>query len=275
MKKIPTSKWKHDFETYINSIPFYYIQPLSKALKRYGVSTNAIPDHLDGNLPYPIVSKLKNLKQASKKESNRWRAILSSESDESNSVTSQQNQFGKRDRSNISKSATPNRSDSNTPDKNQTNKNIFEIPREDLLNRIQRMRAHVFSKDNSTSIEAKHNVPIAQMGNYQDVMMKREILRDINELDESKKRPIFGNPYRNEKTPPRLSANNIVDEAESATGGEQARDTPKQKSPPKLKKENTNPLIEGLFSDSSDSPKESTSKPNNTEEVSIIYFIFI
>lgn len=41
-------------------------------------------------------------------------------------------------------------------------------------------------------------MPIGQMGNYQDVLTKRETLRDV--LDEDKtKRPMFGNPFRLEK----------------------------------------------------------------------------
>ena len=45
---------------------------------------------------------------------------------------------------------------------------------------------------------AKHRVPISEMGNYHEVLMKREELRDVDE--ENKRRPpLFGNPFRTEK----------------------------------------------------------------------------
>ena len=119
-------------------------------------------------------------------------------------------------------------------------KNAFDIKRGDLLDRIQRMRTHVFTKDSYSTEEAKHNVPISQMGNFQDTMMKREVLRDVFEVEDSRKRPIFGNPYRNDKSP-RVGSNNIIDEAE--TGGDSPRRPKSKESNNKAK----NPLIAGLF----------------------------
>jgi hypothetical protein len=82
--------------------------------------------------------------------------------------------------------------------------------------------------------EAKHNVPIGQMGNYHEALMKQEVLRDLNEDDDFRKRPIFGNPYRNDKSPPP-----IIDEAELKFN---------KPDPKKRPGSPVNPLISGLFS---------------------------
>jgi hypothetical protein len=44
--------------------------------------------------------------------------------------------------------------------------------------------------------EAKHSVPVSVMGNYHEVLKKKEILREVDEDDERKARmPLFGNPF--------------------------------------------------------------------------------
>ena len=60
--------------------------------------------------------------------------------------------------------------------------------------------------------EAKHALPIGLMGNYQEALTKREYLRDLNDDDDLKKRPIFGNPYGNDKRP--KFSTNLIDEDE-------------------------------------------------------------
>ena len=98
LKYQPTLKWRQDFESYLASVPSYYLPllrngtyslspslPLSliyafhsslrgrerrasiliytTAMKRFGVMTTVIPDHLDGGLSYTLSNSMKKLKQ--------------------------------------------------------------------------------------------------------------------------------------------------------------------------------------------------------------------
>ena len=41
----------------------------------------------------------------------------------------------------------------------------------------------------------KHCIPISQMSNYHETLMKRPSLREIDEDSEKNRRPLFGNPF--------------------------------------------------------------------------------
>jgi hypothetical protein len=79
-----------------------------------------------------------------------------------------------------------------------TYKNAFDISRSQLLNQISKLKDSIFKKKANEDDVSRHNVPIAQMGNYQEVLMRREVLRDVMD-DDKVKRPMFGNPFRLDK----------------------------------------------------------------------------
>ena len=219
MMKMPSIRWKQEFDAYLNSIPPYYAQPLSKALKRFGFGFNPVPDHMDGALPYAIMGKMKGIKIQSKKEMNRWNTAIR----EANVPTAPVGSGA------LFTSPKPHEKAKSyaqvaLPSVTEDLKSVFEISRESLLDSFQRTRSAAHSQDLQGGLDKKHNMPIAIMGNYQDTMLKREFLRNVN--DDSKKRPLFGNPYRNEKSPARIVANNFVDEAES---GDKAAEAPQEK----------------------------------------------
>eukprot|EP01135_Chromosphaera_perkinsii_P003801 Nk52_evm47s255 gene=Nk52_evmTU47s255 len=99
-------------------------------------------------------------------------------------------------------------------------RNAFDIGRGDLLSQLQRMKANflspVYRNFNLEDEDLKHNVPIGQMGDYQEAIKKRQPLRDAIDED-SGTRPLFGNPFRNEK---RMMQ---IDEADEATQGQQKK----------------------------------------------------
>ena len=129
---------------------------------------------------------------------------------EKGSLSSDQNGSGS------SSTSSADFTDSSMPIMQPQFKNVFDLPRNQLLDQIQRIRAHVFVRDSidpsssltpsssSSDLEMAHQIPIAQMGNYQDALNKREILRSLTDDDDLRKRPIFGNPYRNDKVSPLL-----------------------------------------------------------------------
>lgn len=73
-------------------------------------------------------------------------------------------------------------------------RNAFDLPRDALLTHIERLRAHIFQPTaRHGDDEARHNIPVSVMGNYQETVRKRGDLREINEDDERRARmPLFG-----------------------------------------------------------------------------------
>ena len=150
-------------------------------------------------------------------------------------------------------------------------KPLFTVSRDQLIARVQRMRGHVFTSESHTHEEAKHNMPIGIMGNYQDVMMKRELMRDVNE--DANKRPIFGNPYHKAGKPQeRHVANNIIDEAETTDKMTDEVPVPKDTKPGSAPPSSSsggstgprNPLIAAFFGDSAEpapTPENQSSPP--------------
>ncbi|KAN0045544.1 hypothetical protein ACTA71_005922 [Dictyostelium dimigraforme] len=77
-------------------------------------------------------------------------------------------------------------------------RNVFDIGRNQLLIQLDKMKDHIFKKKTQKD-ETKHHLPISQMGNYHETIGKRETLRDIDD-DKKPNTPLFGNPYRKEKS---------------------------------------------------------------------------
>lgn len=113
----------------------------------------------------------------------------------------------------------------------QTFRNPFDIDREDLIDKIQQMRANFLQ--NPAKIKYKdedqmHSLPIAQMGNYQDYLKKRPA--PLREIESSPVRQhMFGNPFKIDKK------GMMVDEADIDIGG-----SPRKKPPMFI---NNGPLI--------------------------------
>jgi integrator complex subunit 6 len=81
-------------------------------------------------------------------------------------------------------------------------RNPFDIPRRDLIDEISRMRDNFFKLPtcniNLLSKDAGHSLPIAEMGNYQDYLKRREA--PLRELEPTNVRQhMFGNPYKRDK----------------------------------------------------------------------------
>lgn len=71
------------------------------------------------------------------------------------------------------------------------------MDRKDLLSNLEKSRKQFFEKKPEQD-ENRYTVPISEMGNYHEILLKRETLREID--DEKAPGPIlFGNPFRREK----------------------------------------------------------------------------
>ena len=61
-KAKPTLKWLQSFESYLKTMPPYYLGPLKKAVRMMG-APNLIADNVEYGLSYSVISYLKKLSQ--------------------------------------------------------------------------------------------------------------------------------------------------------------------------------------------------------------------
>merc|ERR1719378_1627256 len=80
-------------------------------------------------------------------------------------------------------------------------KNVFDVRRADLLTHLWDMRSHLLGKTLEAG-DSRHHQEIGAMGNYHVALSKRRAtaLRSVDEEDDGKSRPIFGNPYKQDKS---------------------------------------------------------------------------
>ncbi|KAF9428483.1 Integrator complex subunit 6 [Podila epigama] len=217
--RTPNNDWLRDFSEYLSHTPSYYHTPLRNALRRMNIN-NAMPTD-QGALNQVIQRQLNKNKTLAKAELERLQAT---------------EKVDTIDRLQLRKKALPGnpfdalRSNSinilddlkrpffkvlQTSTTAQTNMNptlngsllTFPPPRFDGT-----------AMDTAMDSDDLHSLPIADMGIYQDRMLKlqQESLRDPFRDEESVKslqRTMFGNPYKQEKKPP------IDEEEEQASSG--------------------------------------------------------
>ena len=115
--------------------------------------------------------------------------------------------------------------------------NPFNIPRANLLVHLRRMRLALLGQEKAARVDKRfesrhdrttHSVPIADMGKFQEVLMRRAAqgeaapLRDpLLDSDDllRRNRTQFGNPFRKGDKGLNLASDEIEGEAEAATGG--------------------------------------------------------
>ncbi|KAH3757863.1 integrator complex subunit 6 [Pelomyxa schiedti] len=174
-------QWRHQFETYLQSVPSYYIPFLKTAIKRLGLPP-VIPDHVDGALNPNVTKCLKIMKTTAEEEMVNFR--------KQKEIINSQRSF-----------------EMGSSDSTQSFHNAFYISRQSLLSSIEHLQDKLFGKPSVRDV-SKHRVSIEQMGNYQEVLQHREVLRPIDdEAERRNRKPFFGNPYR-------VSSKQIVDEAD-------------------------------------------------------------
>lgn len=228
-------KWRQQFEAYIKTMPPYYAGPLRRALARMG-APNLVPDTMDNNLSYTVITYLKKLKNQAKVEMDRLIASVGQkvplndgikvDSRTKTSILQRKdfNQLLQNVGGNI-QSLKQELTDFNTftmavSDPSilpQYYRNPYDIPRSRLLDQISRMKMNFLQKSYSNTKlvdhDQMHNVPIQQMGNYQDYLKKQPPL--LRELENQPSRVhMFGNPFK-------VKNFNMVDEADEANFGQQ------------------------------------------------------
>jgi hypothetical protein len=72
---VPSQAWKISFDAYIRNLPYYYVNPLRLALKQMSIQ-NAVPDQVDGTVPFQLLQHIKKLTTTVKMETDRFEELM-------------------------------------------------------------------------------------------------------------------------------------------------------------------------------------------------------
>uniref|UniRef100_A0AAV2ML05 Integrator complex subunit 6 n=1 Tax=Knipowitschia caucasica TaxID=637954 RepID=A0AAV2ML05_KNICA len=236
----PNLKWRQAFESYLKTMPPYYMLPLKKAMRMMG-APNLIADTLDCGLSYSVISYLKKLSQQAKMESDRLIVSVGKKAPQETGIKVKNHSSAlslahRRDFKELLQGITgegPLRiSDINFKEfagfqigflnkevKPQAYRNAYDIPRRNLLDQLTRMRSNLLRTSQKLirgqDEDYLHSIPVAQMGNYQEYLkMMPSPLREIDP-DQPKRLHTFGNPFKQDKK------GMMIDEADEFVAGPQ------------------------------------------------------
>ncbi|KFP68521.1 Integrator complex subunit 6, partial [Cariama cristata] len=239
-KAKPTLKWRQAFESYLKTMPPYYLGPLKKAVRMMG-APNLIADNVEYGLSYSVISYLKKLSQQAKIESDRVIGSVGKKVAQETGIKVRSRSHNlsmahRNDFQHLLQGITgeiPHRPlDLNMKEyagfqiallnkdlKPQTFRNAYDIPRRNLLDQLTRMRSNLLKSTQKflkgQDEDQVHSVPIAQMGNYQEYL--KQVPSPLRELDPDQPRRLhtFGNPFKLDKK------GMMIDEADEFVSGPQ------------------------------------------------------
>ncbi|XP_058147626.1 integrator complex subunit 6-like isoform X9 [Dasypus novemcinctus] len=238
----PNLKWRQAFDSYLKTLPPYFLLPLKKALRMMG-APNLISDNLDCGLSYSVISYLKKLSQQTKLESERILASVGKKPPQEIGIKVKNHSGGgvslthsknfRKLLKEITGETAPRLADLNTKEfagfqvgllnkdlKPQTYRNAYDIPRSGLLDQLTRMRSNLLRTHKfivGQDEDSLHSVPVAQMGNYQEYLKTlASPLREIDP-DQPKRLHTFGNPFKQDKK------GMMIDEADEFVAGPQSK----------------------------------------------------
>ncbi|KAF2899520.1 hypothetical protein ILUMI_06655 [Ignelater luminosus] len=222
----PTNEWRTQFQNYMRTLPAYYAAPLRRAITRMGapvaLSQTLIPESAENCLSYSVLSYLKRLKNQAKSEYDR----LCNEILQRQTNNAAKNNYSAPEQIRIISRVTLKKElishpllvdkfssqrdqlmeQSNmfiaTVDKERPTisfKNPFDIPRDRLMEQVDRMRNNFVQSDwIALDHDTAHSLPISQMGNYQEYLKKQTPqLREIESVPV--RQHMFGNPFKIDK----------------------------------------------------------------------------
>ncbi|KAJ8015097.1 hypothetical protein DPEC_G00022600 [Dallia pectoralis] len=238
----PNLKWRQAFEMYLKTMPPYFLLPLKKALRMMG-APNLISDNMDCGLSYSVISYLKKLSQQAKVESDRLIVSVGKKAPQetgikvknhSNTLSLAHRNDFKQLLKGISGEMPLRLTDINFKEfsgfqiallnkdlKPQAYRNAYDIPRQNLLDQLTRMRSNLLRTTQKLirgqDEDYLHSIPVAQMGNYQEYLkMMPSPLREIDP-DQPKRLHTFGNPFKQDKK------GMMIDEADEFVTGPQSK----------------------------------------------------
>ncbi|KAL7031953.1 hypothetical protein ACKWTF_007180 [Chironomus riparius] len=226
----PTSEWINKFASYVKNIPQYYCPFLRKALAMinipYQLLQYILPESLDSYLSPTVANQLKQMKNMAKQEQENLCMRVFKQLKQPR-MPYHQHETVKLNCGQPIKTAElvkhPMLRDTfqkihgeisifdnfniivptlTSVQSTKNYRNPFDIPRRDLIDEIARMRDNFFRVSSSNLIllskDAGNSLPIAEMGNYQEYLKRRET--PLRELEPTNVRQhMFGNPYKRDK----------------------------------------------------------------------------
>ncbi|CAG0882627.1 unnamed protein product [Cyprideis torosa] len=208
----PPREWRVQFDNYVRSMPSYYMGPLKKALNRMGCG-HLLMDVQEPGLSYTVANYLKKVKAMAKQEQERQtqEAIIAREAQYqtdsvrkltinpktrllSHPALAQIPKFKALTEGNVP-TDFPLVIPSENTERCKTRsvdplRHPYEIPRSAILATLARHNAQQHLID----VDAVHNVPISQMGNYQDYSKRVPPLREVE--TPAHRSHMFGNPFK-------------------------------------------------------------------------------
>ncbi|XP_066879193.1 integrator complex subunit 6-like isoform X2 [Kogia breviceps] len=199
----PNVKWRQAFESYLKTLPPYYL--LTK------LESERILASVGKKPPQEIGIKVKNHSGGgvSLTHNKNFRKLLKEIIGETTSRLAELNtkEFAGFQVGLLNKDLKP-----------QTYRNAYDIPRRGLLDQLTRMRSNLLKTHKfivGQDEDSLHSVPVAQMGNYQEYLKTlASPLREIDP-DQPKRLHTFGNPFKQDKK------GMMIDEADEFVTGPQ------------------------------------------------------
>ncbi|KAK4886209.1 hypothetical protein RN001_002480 [Aquatica leii] len=221
----PTNEWRTQFQNYMRTLPAYYAAPLRRAITRMGapvaLAQTLIPESAENCLSYSVLTYLKRLKNQAKSEYDRLcgEILQRQTSNTLKSIYNAPEQIRVISRVMLKKELVshPLLVDKFTSQRDQlldqgsfittidkdrptiSFKNPFDIPRDRLIEHVDRMRKNFVRSDwVAIDHDAAHSLPISQMGNYQEYLKKQT--PQLREIESAPVRQhMFGNPFKIDK----------------------------------------------------------------------------
>lgn len=209
LKLKPNKSWQDRFDNYLKSIPVYYYAPLRRVLSKKGLQ-HLIPESLENCLSPAIQSYLKKVKSQAKAQFDQVCAHPTLRNDYIPLVKRTESLNENKDFMEWLHNMDANKSEFI---KNQINdfanfqlyvresklKNYFrnpgEIPRECLIETLQKMRLNFFQINKHPDPDEAHSISIHDMGNYHDYLKNQT--PPLRELEAQMVRQhMFGNPFK-------------------------------------------------------------------------------
>ncbi|XP_067404138.1 integrator complex subunit 6-like isoform X4 [Emydura macquarii macquarii] len=198
----PNLKWRQAFDSYLKTMPPYYL--LTK------IESERIIGSVGKKVPQETGIKVKNNSSGlSLVHSRDFKQLLQGITGDSPLRLAEMNvkEFAGFHIGLLNKDLKP-----------QAFRNAYDIPRRSLLDQLTRMRTNLLKTHKlilGQDEDCLHSVPVAQMGNYQEYLkMMPSPLREIDP-DQPKRLHTFGNPFKQDKK------GMMIDEADEFVTGPQ------------------------------------------------------
>lgn len=217
----PTREWRQHFENYLKTMPPYYSRPLKQAMQRMSANSSLVPETYDSYL-ITLSNILKKYKSLAKIEYEKLTSLTNSQKSISIDYHRLSIPFNRKalmelyctnpflrkkfatmphDHKEFNGFVVRYKDRLNSQSKQNSYRNLFEIPREEMLEQSSKLRKMFFQKQPLARYQNDdqiHNLPVSQMGNYQEYLKK--LPTPLREIEAQPTRMhMFGNPFKLDK----------------------------------------------------------------------------